>query len=150
MSTTPISSGTSLPKIGGDTPVGRAPKHSLDANDFMKLLSVQVQNQDPMKPMDNNEQMAQVAQMGSMQSIAQMALGVTQMNVGQTLVLANSYLGRQVSLTDADGNAITGQVTAIDGQGATPQVMVNGAYYPLSAIMRVEIPAPASAASPAA
>ena len=38
----------------------------------------------------------------------------TEFNVqsGQTLVLANSYLGRQVSLTDGDGNAITGQVTS--------------------------------------
>ena len=150
MSTTPISSGSSLPVIGGDAPAARAPKHSLDANDFMKLLSVQMQYQDPMKPMDNNEHMAQVAQMGSMQSISQMALSVTQMNVGQTMVLANSYLGRQVSLTDADGNAITGQVTAVDGQGATPQVMVGDTYYPLSAITRVELPPPASAANPAA
>jgi flagellar basal-body rod modification protein FlgD len=150
MSTTPISSGTSLPAIDGSAPAARAPKHSLDANDFMKLLSVQMQNQDPMKPMDNNEQMAQVAQMGSMQSISQMALSVTQMNVGQTLLLANSYLGRQVSLTDSDGIAVTGQVTAIDGQGTTPQVMVGGTYFPISAITRVELPAPTTVANPAA
>ena len=87
----------------------------------MKLLSVQMQYQDPMKPMDNNEHMAQVAQMGSMQSISQMVLSVSQMNAGQSLLLANSYLGRQVSLTDADGNVVTGQVTAVDGQNATPE-----------------------------
>jgi flagellar basal-body rod modification protein FlgD len=149
MSTTPISTGSSLPTIGGSAPAPRAPKQSLDANDFMKLLSVQMQYQDPMKPMDNNEHMAQVAQMGSMQSISQMALSVAQMNVGQTLVLANSYLGRQVSIMDADGNAITGQVTAVDGQGPTPQVMVGGLYYPLSAISRVELPGAAPATGPA-
>ena len=146
MSTSPISSPNSLPTIGDSTTPVRAPKHSLDANDFMKLLSVQMQYQDPMKPMDNNEHMAQVAQMGSMQSISQMVLSVSQMNAGQSLLLANSYLGRQVSITDADGNDVTGQVTAIDGQGAAPQVMVAGVYYPLSAITRVELPA----ANPAA
>lgn len=149
MSTTPITSGSSLPVIGGDGAAFRAPKHSLDANDFMKLLSVQMQYQDPMKPMDNNEHMAQVAQMGSMQSISQMALSVTQMNGAQSLVLANSYLGRQVSLTDSDGNAVTGAVTAVDSQGATPQVMVDDAYYPISAITRVELPTPASQPSTA-
>jgi hypothetical protein len=72
------------------------------------------------------------------------------MNVGQTLVLANSYLGRQVSLTDADGNAITGQVTAVEGQGTSPQVMVGSTYYPISAITRVELPNQASAPNTAA
>ena len=150
MSTSPISSGSSLPIIGGTAPSVRAPKQTLDANDFMKLLSVQMQHQDPMKPMDNNEHMAQVAQMGSMQSIAQMTASVAQMNAGQTLVLANSYLGKHVSLTDIDGNVVSGQVSAIDGQGATPQIMVGGVYYPLSAVTRVELPAPATAPDPAA
>ncbi|MGH7959520.1 MAG: flagellar hook capping FlgD N-terminal domain-containing protein [Opitutaceae bacterium] len=148
MSTSPITSGSPVPTIGGTAPAARAPKHSLDANDFMKLLSVQMQNQDPMKPMDNNEHMAQVAQMGSMQSIAQMTLSVAQMNAGQTLVLANSYLGQQVSLTDRGGNVITGQVTAVDGREATPQIMVDGTFYPLSAVTRVELPAPPTAANP--
>ena len=92
----------------------------------------------------STERVGQVAASRAMpprQSIAQMAMSVTQMNAGQTLSLANSYLSRQVSLTDPDGNAIIGQVTAIDGQGSTPQVMVGGAYYPISAITRVEMPA---------
>ena len=114
----------------------------------MKLLSVQMQYQDPMKPMDNNEHMAQVAQMGSMQSITQMTATVAQMNAGQSLVLANSYLGRQVTLLDGDGNTVTGEVTAIDATSAKPEIMVAGAYYPLSAVTRIEMPNPA--ATPAA
>src|SRR5436190_23457745 len=90
----------------GLTANSRAPKHTLDAGDFMKLLSVQMQNQDPMKPMDNNEQMAQMAQMGSMQSMAEMAASVTQLGTGQTLLLANSYLGKQSSAIDADSKVI--------------------------------------------
>lgn len=146
MSTTPVSSSGSIPTVGDSNSRARAPKHSLDANDFMKLLSVQMQYQDPMKPMDNNEHMAQVAQMGSMQSISQMVLSVSQMNAGQSLLLANSYLGRQVSLTDADGNVVTGQVSAVDGQNATPEIMVAGVYYPISAITRVELPTEGGAA----
>jgi flagellar basal-body rod modification protein FlgD len=150
MSTTPVSSNPTTIPGASTTPPVRTPKHTLDANDFMKLLSVQMQYQDPMKPMDNNEHMAQVAQMGSMQSITQMALGVSQMNVGQSLLLANSYLGRQVSLLDDFGNTITGQVTAIDGQDGAPKVMVGGEYYPVTAINRVEIAGAGIPATPAA
>jgi flagellar basal-body rod modification protein FlgD len=149
MSVSSINSSTSASAITGTPPAARAPKQTLDAGDFMKLLSVQMQNQDPMKPMDNNEQMAQMAQMGSMQSMAEMALSVTQLSGSQTLLLANSYLGKQVSLLDADGKSVTGQVSAIDGSGTTPKLKVGDIYYPLSAVTRVELQAPVIVANPA-
>jgi flagellar basal-body rod modification protein FlgD len=148
MAISPISSSPSASATLGTSTTVRTPKQTLDAGDLMKLLSVQMQNQDPMKPMDNNEQMAQMAQMGSMQSMAQMAVSVTEMSAGQTLLLANSYLGKQVSLMDAEGKAVAGQVTAVDASGGTPKIMVGQTYYPLSAITRVDLQAPAPVATP--
>lgn len=124
----------------------RTPKQTLDAGDFLKLLSVQMQNQDPTSPMDNNQQMEQIAQMTSMQGMTQMAQSMNNLSSGQTLTLANSYLGRQVSLLDADGQTVSGQVTAVDATTSTLQLQVNGSYYPLTAITRVELP---PAATPA-
>lgn len=149
MSVSTITSTPSASASLGTTSTVRTPKQTLDAGDFMKLLSVQMQNQDPMKPMDNNEQMAQMAQMGSMQSMAQMAVSVTEMSAGQTLLLANSYLGKQISLTDSAGKTIAGQVTAVDASGGTPKIMVGQTYYPLSAITRVDLQAPVPVATPA-
>jgi flagellar basal-body rod modification protein FlgD len=148
MSVSPVTSSSSSYTDATSTAV-RTPKQTLDAGDFMKLLSVQMQNQDPTQPMDNNQQMAQMAQMTSMQSLTQLAQGMTQLNGSQTLVLANSYLGRQVSLLDADGKSVTGPVTAVDASSGTLQLQVNGNYYPLTAITRVELPPAPATSTPA-
>ncbi len=44
-------------------------KQNLDQTDFLKLLTTQMQNQDPMKPMDNTQFVAQMAQFSSLQGI---------------------------------------------------------------------------------
>ncbi|MHB1230070.1 MAG: flagellar hook assembly protein FlgD [Halothiobacillus sp.] len=45
---------------------------SLDMNSFMKLLTTQLQNQDPTKPTDNSQMIAQLAQFSSLQGISQL------------------------------------------------------------------------------
>ncbi len=45
---------------------------SLDMNSFMKLLTTQLQNQDPTNPTDNSQMIAQLAQFSSLQGISQL------------------------------------------------------------------------------
>ncbi|OZB37436.1 MAG: hypothetical protein B7X35_04325 [Halothiobacillus sp. 14-56-357] len=45
---------------------------SLDMNSFMKLLTTQLQNQDPTNPTDNSQMIAQLAQFSSLQGINQL------------------------------------------------------------------------------
>lgn len=47
-------------------------KQNLDQTDFLKLLTTQMQNQDPMKPMDNTQFVAQMAQFSSLEGITQL------------------------------------------------------------------------------
>lgn len=42
---------------------------SLDQSDFIKLLTVQMQQQDPFDPVDNKEMLAQMAQFSSLSGI---------------------------------------------------------------------------------
>ncbi|MBT2133208.1 flagellar biosynthesis protein FlgD [Croceibacterium sp. LX-88] len=42
---------------------------SLDQTDFLRLLTVQVQQQDPFDPVDNKEMLAQMAQFSSLAGI---------------------------------------------------------------------------------
>lgn len=60
-------SGTS--STGGTTGGGA---QSLDMNSFMKLLTTQLQNQDPTNPTDNSQMIAQLAQFSSLQGISQL------------------------------------------------------------------------------
>lgn len=50
-------------------PQPRAHKTSLDQADFLKLLTAQLRNQDPTKPVDNAEYVAQLAQFSTVEGI---------------------------------------------------------------------------------
>jgi flagellar basal-body rod modification protein FlgD len=139
---------SSLSYLNDTSTTTRTPKQYLDPGDFMKLLAAQMENQDPNAPMDSNQQMAQIVQISSMQNMQTMASNLTLMSASQTWSLANSYLGRQVTLTDTSGQTVSGEVTAIDASGSTPQIQVNGAYYSISQVTRIELPASTTAPAP--
>lgn len=122
---------------------------TLGVNDFMKLLATQFQMQDPMKPMDDTAFIAQTAQFTGLQQTNTLVQQITQLAAGQDRVTANSYLGRQVTVDAGSGAVTTGVVSAVDASGATPQLILNGKTFPLSAVLRVE-PAPTSPNQPTA
>ena len=52
-------------------PAGVKPhKTTLDQGDFLALMSAQLKNQDPTKPVDNSEYVAQMAQFSTVSGIA--------------------------------------------------------------------------------
>ena len=63
-----------LDKIGvrspENTPTKR--KNSLGQEDFLKLMTTQLQNQDPFAPMENGEFIAQMAQFSTVTGITEM------------------------------------------------------------------------------
>ncbi len=98
MSTTIDSNVASRVNQGG--PGARDASQSADLrNNFMTLLITQLQNQDPLKPMDNHEMTSQLAQINTVSGIEQLnetLAGITdQMNAGQTLQ-ATGLIGKGV------------------------------------------------------
>ncbi|HEX7992054.1 MAG TPA: flagellar hook capping FlgD N-terminal domain-containing protein [Stenotrophomonas sp.] len=51
-------------------------KSSLDQADFLKLMTTQLQHQDPTKPMDNSQMVAQMAQLSTVQGITDLNTSV--------------------------------------------------------------------------
>ena len=58
----------------------KAPKKTLDQSDFLALMSAQLKNQDPTKPVDNTEYVAQMAQFSTLS-------GITQSNEALTAII---------------------------------------------------------------
>lgn len=51
-------------------------KNTLDQADFLRLMTEQLQHQDPLKPMDNTQMVAQMAQMSTVQGITDLNTSV--------------------------------------------------------------------------
>jgi flagellar basal-body rod modification protein FlgD len=123
---------------GPNSSTARTAKQTLGSQDFMQLLATQMENQDPMQPMEDTAFIAQMAQFSSLQQSSEMVAQMTQLRADQQQLAATGYLGRQVTLIDGSGKTVTGTVSAIDTSGPTPQLVVNGANYPVSTLTRVE------------
>lgn len=65
----------------------------LDSNDFLKLMMVQLQNQDPMSPMDNTQFIAQMASFTSLaNSKEQVAKSEEQITLLQSIKTAVDHM----------------------------------------------------------
>ncbi len=65
--------------------------------DYMKLLIVQLQNQNPLEPLDNNEMASQLAQFSQLQQLESMNESFAKVLATTELTYANSLLGKEVS-----------------------------------------------------
>lgn len=148
-----ISSGTPAYSTSGDTSApaaSRVPQKTLGQNDFLKLLAVQFQVQDPMKPMEDTAFIAQMAQFSALEQSSSLVRDMSALRADQQRTVASSYLGNRVTIDAGKGSQVSGDVTAVDVSGSEPRLIVGGESYSLSAVLRVEpgvAPIPASAKS---
>lgn len=116
----------------------RAAKKNLDSTDFMKLLAVQFQSQDPMKPMEDTAFIAQMAQFTSLEQSNALVAEMGRLRSDQQILLGNGYLGRTVTVEDAAGKPVTGLVTALENDRDGVRLTIGDKSYPLGSIRRIE------------
>jgi flagellar basal-body rod modification protein FlgD len=117
--------------------------NNLSQKDFLQLLTTQLKNQDPLKPMDNTEFIAQLAQFTSLQQTTDISQTLTSLSSSLKDMGAVGYLGKQVTINDTEGNTITGIVTEVGSDvnnRNVPAITVNGKVYDLSSVSSVSIP----------
>lgn len=108
----------------------------LDGNAFLMLMMEQLKNQDPLKPMDNSQMLAQQAQFTQIQELQKMNETLNSNNMIQQ---ANGLVGKTVQIVDPNNPArlITGQVTSANFTGNSATVTVNGKEYPLGLVASI-------------
>jgi len=93
-------------------------KTKLGQDDFMALLTTQLKNQDPMKPMENTDFIAQMAQFSSVDGITKLNQsfeGLSSSITSNQALQASSLIGRDVLVKDQTSlynglDAVRGQV----------------------------------------
>lgn len=98
------------------------PKSDLDINTFMRLLTTQLANQNPLEPMKDADFYAQMAQLGTVD-------GIGKLQNSMELTQASAMIGKTVTavrtLTDNGENSlVTGQVIKVSLQNGNRVITV--------------------------
>ena len=122
-----------ITRSGSSTPTvqpASAASQTLGQADFLKLMTAQMQNQDPFNPVDNTQMVAQMAQFSSLSGISQMNTTlqtIADKLTGTSTSDAMAYVGKTV-LTAGDtayGRTTGGIAGAVELDGAASDVKVS-------------------------
>ena len=103
---------------------GPTPASAIGLEDFVRVLTTQLTYQDPLKPMDNQEFMAQMAQFTALEQTQQLNDRVQQLIDNQAALQSIGLIGRTIDFDGASGRT-TGTVTALSLQGGAPVLSVS-------------------------
>ena len=101
------SSSSSSGKVGGN---GLA---DVDLDQFLGLLITELQNQDPMNPMDNAAMLNQISQIREIGSTNKLTDTLSNLAVGQELSMASSLIGKEVTALDSNSKDVKGVVDSV-------------------------------------
>jgi len=96
---------------------------NIGIQDFLKILTTQLNNQDPLKPMDNQEFVAQIAQFATLEQSRQLNVKIEELLSVQSSTQTVGLLGRTVDL-NLNGHPFSGKVTALSMASGQPLLTV--------------------------
>ncbi|MCC6419036.1 MAG: flagellar hook capping protein [Gemmataceae bacterium] len=112
--------------------------NALGQNDFLKLLIAQLQNQDPLQPVDNAEFIAQMAQFSTLNAVLQMNTNFANLLTLQGLTQGSSLIGKTVTYSAGDPpRTQEGQVDSIALDKGNVQLVIDGVNVDLNQIQSV-------------
>ena len=95
----------------------------VEIEDFLKLMITELQNQDPLNPMDNDKILQQIGQMQSIQSSLDLRETLGSVLLGQNLSSAASMIGKVVQGLDDENNEVVGLVDRVSVEDGTPRLL---------------------------
>src|SRR5262245_4926442 len=99
----------------------------LKLDDLLRVMLTELTHQDPFKPVDNKDFMAQIAQFASLDSSRQLNDNLVQLLTVQALNQTVGLIGRTVSASQDDGQVVNGTVGRVDLQSGAPRVNIKDA-----------------------
>jgi flagellar basal-body rod modification protein FlgD len=113
-----------IASIGGvSTAAATNSVNSLGQEEFLKILLTQLTYQDPLKPLDNQEFVAQLAQFSSLEQTQQLNTRIDTLLTIQSTTQAVALLSKTVDVTTSTGST-SGTVTTIRFDSGQPLLTI--------------------------
>jgi flagellar basal-body rod modification protein FlgD len=118
--------------------------YNLQPTDFIKMMVTQLQNQDPMQPTSNSDLLAQMSQIGQLQSASDLQTTLKSITLQTQIGSASALIGKSVQGLDINGNPITGVVNSVSVAGGNVALQLDtGSSLGLDSVTSIG-PAPAT------
>ena len=105
----------------------------------MKLLIAQLSNQNPLDPLNDQQFIAQMSQLSSLDATQNMNKQIASMISSQQKAQALQMVGRDISYTDAETlESKTGKVSAVLLHNTMPVLLIGGQQVSFDAVLSVQ------------
>ena len=109
----------------------------LDLNSFLQLMITELQNQDPLDPMENSEILQQMSQIREISATDKLTDTLDAVLTGQDLSTASGLIGKQIKALSDDSQEVSGVVervslSASDEEGGGRQLKIHGGAHEVS------------------
>jgi hypothetical protein len=96
--------------------------NELDLGDFLDLMIAELQNQDPLSPLENHELLQQIGQIREVGATDKLTETLDAVLLGQNVASATSLIGKEVHATAKDGTPAIGIVDRVSIAGGEPEL----------------------------
>lgn len=120
--------------IAGSVISKDAGKSEISKDGFYKLLTAELQNQDPLSSKDNTEFVAQMAQFAALEQMNNLNSSMEKLLLSQKLQEGSLMIGKTVKLIADDGTTVTGDVTSVKLSKGQVNIIVDGKEYSIDSV----------------
>jgi len=110
----------------------------MGGDQFMQLLMAEMENQDPLDPVQDKDFMAQITQINSLMEMDKVSTNMQTLTLSNQMIQAAGLIGKEVSYANADGTTKSGVVSGVTYQGSSISVTVGDTQVDLSDITGVQ------------
>ncbi len=96
--------------------------NDLNLDSFLNLMIAELQNQDPLNPLENDQLLAQISQIREVGATERLTQTLDSVLLGQNIASATNLIGAEVVALTEDGQRVSGNVQRVTIDGGQPKL----------------------------
>lgn len=96
--------------------------NDVDIDDFLKLMITELQNQDPLNPLENDQLIAQIGQIRQVGASEKLTNTLDSVLLGQNIASATNLIGAEIDAVSDDNEKVTGTVEKVSVANGEPKL----------------------------
>lgn len=113
--------------------------NDIDLSTFLKLMITELQNQDPLNPLDNKDMLAQISQIREVGATDKLTETLNSVLLGQSIASATNLIGAEIDALSDDNDKVTGIVKQVAIENGDPRLIVDSAFSATASIETGEV-----------